>query len=34
MNPVYINGYWRAVVNGCIQPHCYLTQAEAQKACK
>ncbi len=32
--PVFMNGYWRAVVNGCIQVTCYNTKTEAASACK
>lgn len=28
--PIFMNGYWRAVVNGHVQPHCYLSKADAQ----
>ena len=34
LKPVFMNGYWRAVVNGSIQPTCYYTKAEATAACK
>ncbi len=30
MKPVFMNGYWRAVVNGVIQHHCYLSLVEAK----
>lgn len=32
--PVFINGYWRAVMNGCIQPQPYNTHSEAAANCK
>ncbi len=34
IEPKFMNGYWRAVVNGFIQPHCYLSKSEAEKDCK
>lgn len=32
--PVFLNGYWRAVVDGHIQPTMYRTKAEAEAVCK
>lgn len=34
MKPVFMNGYWRAVVNGVIQHQMYFTKAEAAANCK
>lgn len=34
MKPQFINGFWRAVVKGHIQPECYNTYIDALQNCK
>lgn len=34
MKPIFINGYWRARINGVTHPHCHFTYDEALAACK
>lgn len=32
--PVFLNGYWRAVHRGLIQPQCYLLWRDAARECR